>query len=1027
MLKRRRAVLALFAIAAAAVFVLPATPASALDVPNACRNSVTANQSQIGVDTTADDSPDPVVPGGTVTLDNLTQTANVPGSIFVAGYNLGLLQQGNNTIPATVSTFIEGTNTVEGVQQTPFVATSISTTISDPDGTPSTGDETATDGSFTVVYPDMTFTASGPAGSIIEFREDTRTPLSVAANAEVGGIIIRAVIGGFLSVRFACSPGTVAPPDPGMVTFIEPAPAFDTTLIQVPEPQRQISINDVTLTEGDGGQAPAVFTVSLDAPSANPITVDFATADGTATAPGDYTAATGTVTFAPGDTSETVTVQVNGDTAVEPDETYDVNLSNATGNAAILDGTGVGTISNDDVEPPRQISISDASATEGGAVEFTVSLDAPSANPITATYATANGTAVAPGDYTSATGTVTFAPGDTSETVSVQTIDDALVEGTETFDVLVNNPTGNAAIADGTGVGTINDNDVEPQRQISIDDVSVAEGSSGQTPAQFTVSLDAASADPITVDFATADGTATAPGDYTAATGTVTFAPGDTSETVTVQVNGDTAVEPNETFDVNLSNVTGNATIADAQGVGTITNDDVAGSSISINDVTQAEGNSGQTAFQFDVTLSAPQPGMVTFSFGTGDGTATAADNDYQVTGGVLITFAPGETSEPVTVLVNGDTAVEPDETFVVNLGNATGNATILDGQGVGTITNDDVAGQRQISISDAAATEGGAVQFTVSLSAPQAGSVTVDYATADGSAVAPGDYTAGTGTVTFAPGDTSETVSVQTNDDALVEGTETFDVNLSNPTGNATIADGLGVGTINDNDVAEPQRQISISDASATEGGAVEFTVSLDAASANPITVDYATADGSAVAPGDYTAGTGTVTFAPGDTSETVSVQTNDDALVEGTETFDVNLSNPTGNAAIADGLGVGTINDNDVAEPQRQISISDASATEGGAVEFTVSLDAASANPITVDYATADGSAVAPGDYTAGTGTVTFAPGDTSETVSVQTNDDALVEGTETFDVNLSNADRQRGDRRRPRRRDDQRQRRR
>ena len=163
MLKRRRAVLALFAIAAAAVFVSPATPASALDVPNACRNSVTANQSQIGVDTTADDSPDPVVPGGTVTLDNLTQTANVPGSIFVAGYNLGLLQQGNNTIPATVSTSHRGDQHRGGrPSRTPFVATSISTTISDPDGTPSTGDETATDGSFTVVYPDMTFTASGP-------------------------------------------------------------------------------------------------------------------------------------------------------------------------------------------------------------------------------------------------------------------------------------------------------------------------------------------------------------------------------------------------------------------------------------------------------------------------------------------------------------------------------------------------------------------------------------------------------------------------------------------------------------------------------------------------------------------------------------------------------------------------------------------------------------------------------------------------------------------------------------------------
>ncbi len=159
-----------------------------------------------------------------------------------------------------------------------------------------------------------------------------------------------------------------------------------------------------------------------------------------------------------------------------------------------------------------------------------------------------------------------------------------------------------------------------------------------------------------------------------------------------------------------------------------------------------------------------------------------------------------------------------------------------------------------------------------------------------------------------------------------------------------------------------------------------MEFTVSLDAPSANPITVEFATANNTAVAPGDYTAATGTVTFAPGDTSETVTVQTIDDALVEGTETFAVNLSNASGNAAIADGLGVGTILDNDVAEPQRQISISNASATEGGAEEFTVSLDAASANPITVEFATANGTAVAPGDYTAATGTVTFAPGDTS-----------------------------------------------
>ena len=252
---RRRLALAVLASAAFAVFVLPASPASAVAVDNACRNSVTANNSQISADTSATDSPDPVVPGGTVTLDNLTQTANVPGTIFVAGYNLGLLVEGSNTIPSTVSTFIEGTNTVEGVKQTNFASTTITTVINDPDDAPGTGDETATDGTFTVTYDDLTFTASGPDGSTIQFREDTRYPLVASpAGSEVGGIVIRAVVGGVFNVRFACSPGTVTPPDPGTVTPIEPAPAFATTAIEdvvVPDTAPTADAgDDQTVTEG---------------------------------------------------------------------------------------------------------------------------------------------------------------------------------------------------------------------------------------------------------------------------------------------------------------------------------------------------------------------------------------------------------------------------------------------------------------------------------------------------------------------------------------------------------------------------------------------------------------------------------------------------------------------------------------------------------------------------------------------------------------------------------------------------------
>lgn len=197
-------------------------------VPNACKNSVTANHSQIGVETAAN-APGSAAPSDSVSLTNIEQKLSVPGSIFVAGYNLGLLAPGPNTIPASVRTKIEGTNTVEGTQNTNTVATSISTTITDPDGSPGTGDESATDGLISVTYADQTWTADSDGGAIL-FREDTVQPVS-GAGGGVGAIKINAVIGGALPVNFGCSPGTVVGPDPGVITYDDPAVSIATTAV----------------------------------------------------------------------------------------------------------------------------------------------------------------------------------------------------------------------------------------------------------------------------------------------------------------------------------------------------------------------------------------------------------------------------------------------------------------------------------------------------------------------------------------------------------------------------------------------------------------------------------------------------------------------------------------------------------------------------------------------------------------------------------------------------------------------------
>jgi Calx-beta domain-containing protein/matrixin len=217
-------------------------------------------------------------------------------------------------------------------------------------------------------------------------------------------------------------------------------------------------MGDGSATEGDAGNGTAVFTIALNAAAAVPVTVSFSTADDTAAAPADYLAATGTVTFPPGSLSQAVSVAVVGDESDEPDERFFVNLSGAVG-AGIADGQGIGTIVDDDVE---SLSIGDVSVAEsdGGTpvASFTVSLTAASTQSIEVDFATANGTALAPGDYAAATGTLTFPPATTALAVSVQVEGDQADESTEAFLVNLTNPV-NALIADGQGVGTIQDDD----------------------------------------------------------------------------------------------------------------------------------------------------------------------------------------------------------------------------------------------------------------------------------------------------------------------------------------------------------------------------------------------------------------------------------------------------------------------------------------------------------------------------------------------------------------------------------------
>ena len=226
--------------------------------------------------------------------------------------------------------------------------------------------------------------------------------------------------------------------------------------------------------------------------------------------------------------------------------------------------------------------------------------------------------------------------------------------------------------------------------QISVFDVARPEGNSGSTALDIVVALSAPSLKTVTAELSTIDDSAIAGSDYVPLTNTtVTFAPGQTRVNASVFVTGDTDVEGNESFTVTLRNP-GNATIQDGRATGTIVNDDIVLPSLSIDDVTAAEGNTGTTPFTFTVSLSEASGGISSVFYSVGGGTATAG-SDYAAVPRTELVFARGEASKTVTVNVNGDTAVEDDETFVVTLFEVKG-ATIADGAGTGTILNDDLA-----------------------------------------------------------------------------------------------------------------------------------------------------------------------------------------------------------------------------------------------------------------------------------------------------------------------------------------------
>lgn len=812
-----------------------------------------------------------------------------------------------------------------------------------------------------------------------------------------------------------------------------------------------ISITNALVTEGDAGSQNVAFTIRLDNEVDSAVSLDFATSALSASAvDGDYGDVSGTVIFGTnsgGPQIAIVNVAVNGDSKVERDEAFAVLLSNLSTsglNVSLLDTQGVATITNDD---SATISIDDLSIDEGSSgittFRFNVSLDAEVDIPLMLDYATSDSTATsADGDFTAVSdATLTFAAntgGSQVQQIAIDVTGDSKVELNEAFLLTLSNLVTagrNVTLTDDQAIATIRNDDIAT---LSIGDVSIDELDSGAADITFTVTLDAEVDRDVSIDYNTLDGTATvASGDYVANTGnSFTFAAnsgGSQSQTFMVSVIGDEIVELDETFLANLTGLVANGrnvVVGQDLAAATILNDDAA--TITISDLTQAEGDSGANAFGFVVTLSGETDVPITIDFSTVADTATVADSDYVAVSGQTLTFAanngPGPQQQTATVAVIGEKRLELDESFFVDLSNLQSlarNITVDDSRAVGTITNDDFA---TVTVSDATIEEGESgirnMVFTVTLNAEVDSNVTVGYIVESITAEAGVDYQtvgsedpANPNLLTFLSGgdfrSLTQTISVPIIGDGTVELNETLRVLLTGVTDGGqgvTLEKAAGIGTIVNDDHAV----ISITSVAANEGTAagntLTFNVSIDNAVDTPVTVNYGFVDGTAVRNTDYSATDPAALVFDGTAGQihTITVQTLPDSTVELNESFFIDLLSEdaaSDSVTFGNSRGTGTITNDDAAT----IRINDVTVVEGDSgnsvAVFSVTLTGSVDTPLAVDFTTVDDTATAGSDYVATSGTVNLSGAvQSSATISVQITGDSLVEPDEGFFVDLA-----------------------
>ena len=672
-----------------------------------------------------------------------------------------------------------------------------------------------------------------------------------------------------------------------------------------------------------------------------------------------------------------------------------------------------------------------------GIATITVNRNGALAGAATVDYATSDGTALNPSDYKATTGTLSFAEGEASKSFTVEVVNDDLDEPSERFNVTLSNATG-AAVLGTLNAATVDILDDDPIPSLSVNDVSVAEGNSGSRGALFTVSLSAASGQQVQVNYATSDLSAKSGVDYTAASGTLTFAPGETSKVVAVAINGDNLAEVNEDFQFTLTTPV-NATIADAQGVATILEDDATCPNPTFGAVTNVAAPSPVALVvgdfnsdgKLDVATADSDFGNVNVRLGDGAG-AFGAEARFHV-GGTLRSMALGDFNLDGKTDIAVSRMSDPSGVSIL-LGNGAGGfappTNVNTGPlpsfvAVGDFNSDGKPdlmvvsldpGAISVQLGDGQGSFGPPVRFFAVYSSPQRAvlrdfdgdgklDVAVSNMNSNNIAVALGDGTGSfTGMFTYPVGEYPVGISAgDFNGDGKTDlavansGSHNVSLLLSQGEGRFGPATNFATGV----------RPLSLAAADLNGDGRLDVVTTnfqADPLTDGNVSVLFGTGEGRFTQPTNFATGRGPNNVIVNDLNGDAKgdlVVTN---LVSGN--FSVLLNACAGAPAPSSTL--------QFSAPNVQRNEGDERAT------FTVTRTGDTSGTATVDYRTNDtdtftvgcfdaagaaGSAYARCDFATVVGTLSFNPGETSKTITVPLIDDGHAEGSETFQLLLSN----------------------